>query len=179
MITQFENMELRKAAIRILDQLSSLVKSLNDKEYTASLKVLNGATIGQHVRHTLEFFICMKNGVEVGVINYDKRDHDKAIENDRFITISKIEEACAFVNSEQENKALTLELSYGETDESECKIQSNFSRELAYNIEHGVHHMAIIKIAALAVHPDLCLPEDFGVAISTIRYQRQQQKASV
>jgi len=179
LIIQFEKMELRNAAVRILGQLSSLVETLDDKEYTASLDVLNGATIGQHVRHTLEFFICLKNGIEVGVINYDKRNHDKTIENDRFITISKIKEARNFVELEQENKPLILELSYGKTDESECQIQSNFSRELAYNIEHGVHHMAIIKIATLAVRPQLSLPEDFGVAVSTIRYQSKQENASV
>jgi len=172
-------MELKKAAIRILGQLSSLVEALSDEEYIEPLKVLNGATIGQHVRHTLEFFICLKDGVAAGVINYDKRNHDKAIENDRFITISKIEEAIAFVSNKQEEMPLILELSYGDTDESEYQIQSNFSRELAYNIEHGVHHMAIIKIAALAVHTDVSLPADFGVAMSTIRYQRKQQKYSV
>lgn len=171
-------MELQKAAIRILNQLSTLITTLNDKEYTQPLIVLNSATLGQHIRHTLEFFICMKSGLDSGVINYDKRDHDKTIESDRMVAISMIEQIYDFLKDDHPEKELLLELAYGENDENVNEIKSNFSRELAYNIEHGVHHMAIIKIGAVALRPTIELPKDFGVASSTIRYRNKQHSAS-
>jgi hypothetical protein len=48
------------------------------------------------------------------------------------------------------------------------------ARELVYNIEHVVHHMALVKIGLKELLPDLDLPDDFGVAVSTIRYQHSE-----
>lgn len=178
-MVQRAHMELKKAANRILDQLILLISTLNDKEYTQPLIVLSNATLGQHIRHTLEFFICLKNGMNVALINYDKREHDKTIEKDRKIALSIINEISEFLEQFHTDEELLLELSYGENEEEVSQIKSNFSRELAYNIEHGVHHMAIIKIGALALRPTLELPTDFGVASSTLRYRNKQQTSSV
>jgi hypothetical protein len=43
-------------------------------------------------------------------------------------------------------------------------------RELAYNIEHTIHHMAIIKQSIIEHFTYIDLPEYFGVASSTVRY---------
>ena len=171
-------MELKKAATRILHQLSSFINTIDDNDYAQPLVVLNNATLGQHIRHTLEFFVCLKDGLDEGLINYDKRNHDKSIETDRTIALSIINEICDFLDLDHVDKELLLELSYGEKEEDVNQIKSNFSRELAYNIEHGVHHMAIIKIGAIALRPTLDLPVDFGVASSTLRYRKKQQTAS-
>ncbi len=53
-------------------------------------------------------------------------------------------------------------------------IASNFYRELIYNIEHAVHHMAIMKIGVLEVAPYVSMPLDFGVAVSTIRHKKSE-----
>jgi hypothetical protein len=50
--------------------------------------------------------------------------------------------------------------------------QSNIERELMYNIEHTIHHLAIIKIGLNAVAPQIALSEHFGVAPSTIRHKQ-------
>ena len=46
--------------------------------------------------------------------------------------------------------------------------------ELVYNIEHAVHHMAIIRIAVQHEFPDLALDDEFGYATSTLKYLRKQ-----
>jgi len=172
-------MELSKAATRILDQLDSLIEELTDKEYTQPLIVLNNATLGQHIRHTLEFFICLQEGLDNDLINYDKRSHDKLIETDRSMAQANISNIKEFLLNQHPNKELTLELLYGEQEDKSNLIKSNFARELAYNIEHGVHHMAIVKIGALALRPTLQLAPDFGVASSTIRYRESIKHLSV
>ncbi|MBK7681685.1 MAG: hypothetical protein IPJ26_04015 [Bacteroidetes bacterium] len=52
-------------------------------------------------------------------------------------------------------------------------VNSTYKRELAYNIEHAIHHMAIIKIAIENAYSDIVLDKAFGVAPSTIRFQRE------
>jgi hypothetical protein len=66
---------------------------------------------------------------------------------------------------------LKLEVGYKPDSEETMVIATNYLRELTYNIEHAVHHMAIMKIGIREVAGYINLPIDFGVAVSTIRYK--------
>ena len=57
-------------------------------------------------------------------------------------------------------------------DGESVNIESNYTRELLYNLEHCVHHQALIKVAILQWN-HLQIDENFGVARSTIEYRKQ------
>jgi len=163
-------MTLSQAATNILDQLADLVKQIHDTDFKRPSDILNGATIGQHIRHTIEFFLCFENGYMAGVINYDKRPHDKLIETNRELAQSAISKAQQFVTSLRQDRALKIEVGYDVDKEEYVVVDTNANRELVYNIEHAVHHMAIIKIGIRHVAPYVKLSRDFGIAASTLRY---------
>ncbi len=148
-----------------------MVSQLSERDFVKPVDALGNSTLGQHLRHTLEFFICLENGFEGGVINYDKRAHDKLIETDKFIALSVISKIDEFVKSHRTDKALKLEAAYDLDKEEFVTIETNYLRELVYNIEHAVHHMAIMKIGIREAAPYVKLAHDFGIAASTIRYQ--------
>jgi uncharacterized damage-inducible protein DinB len=164
-------MNLNKACSNILSQLSDVVHQLSEQDFTRQIESLGHSTIGQHLRHTLEFFICLEQGFEAGVINYDKRAHDKLIESDKFIALATLVKINDFIQLQHDNKSLKLEAAYDLDKEEFVTIETNFLRELVYNIEHAVHHMAIMKIGIRELAPAIKLPHDFGIAASTIRYQ--------
>ncbi len=164
-------MDLREASKSALNQLYQIVREVDKEKYSKPLESLNGSTIGQHVRHTLEFYICLLQGLPGGQINYDSRERETRIETEPGFACDQIKLINDQISSVRGNNSVTLEGSYStESDETSFQIPSNFERELAYNIEHAVHHMAIIKIGLNETHPDLALPPDFGVAVSTVRY---------
>jgi uncharacterized damage-inducible protein DinB len=163
-------MNINTACAHILSQLTDLVSQINERDFVKPSDQLSQSTIGQHLRHTLEFFICFEKGYQQGIVNYDKRAHDKLIENDKFFALATIERIEDFVRSLEE-KELRLEVGYDLSQEEFVMIDTTAMRELVYNIEHAVHHMAIIKIGVREVAPYIDLPKDFGVAASTIRYQ--------
>lgn len=164
-------MQLAKACQGILQQLTDVVLSLQENDFTKPSLALSGSTIGQHLRHTLEFFICLEQGFEKGVVNYDKRAHDKLIESDKYIALSALQRIANFINQHDSDRTLKLEVGY-EPNSDECvTVQTNYYRELTYNIEHAVHHMAIMKIGIREVAPYVTLAPDFGVAVSTLRHQ--------
>jgi hypothetical protein len=159
------------ACCHILGQLNDMTTQLTDSDFVKPVESLGNSSIGQHLRHTLEFFICLKQGVEQGVINYDKRLHDKLIETDRSIALGTIASVLDFVQGRPENNSLRLEVGYDLNREKYDSVDTNVLRELVYNIEHAVHHMAIMKIGIREAAPYVKLPFDFGIAASTIRYQ--------
>ncbi|SRR5258706_11489966 len=162
----------------ILNQLEDVVGQVLDEDFSKPSAALSQATIGQHVRHTVEFFICLENGFEKGLVNYDKRNHDHVIERDRFIASSSLRRIRDFISTHHD-KALKLEIAYERDREDGVTIETNYSRELIYNIEHAVHHMAIMKIGLREVAPYVQLPSDFGIAVSTMRYKEASAKSRV
>ncbi len=162
---------LSAACFEILSQLEDIVGQISPEDFTRPSSTLSGSSIGQHLRHTLEFFHCLETGFETGVINYDRRNHDKRIETDKSLAIFSINRIRDFVNVKMDDKALTLEVCFEQHSTENCTIQTYYSRELAYNIEHAIHHMAIMKIGVREVAPYVQLPDHFGAAASTVRYQ--------
>lgn len=148
-----------------------MVSQLTEEDFSKPVNTLGNSTIGQHLRHTLEFFICLENGFDHGIINYDKRAHDKLIETDKFIALSVLSKINEFIGNNRTDKALTLEAAYDLDKEEFVTIETNYLRELVYTIEHAVHHMAIMKIGIRETAPYVKLALDFGIAASTIRHQ--------
>ncbi len=163
--------QLFQAGSVILLQLNNVINQITQEDFRKPSVALSQASVGQHLRHTLEFFICLMQGYEQGVVNYDKRSHNKEMESHKAIALKTIAQIQNFVQAIQIDKSLKLEVAYQPDCENCITIESNYLRELTYNIEHAVHHMAIMKIGIREVASYVQLPADFGIAVSTIRFR--------
>ena len=54
--------------------------------------LLNGNSIGKHVRHIMEFFELLISGSSQGLINYDKRKHETLFETDTRATMVALQQ---------------------------------------------------------------------------------------
>jgi hypothetical protein len=163
-------MQLQQAVNNVFVQLSSSLNELSQREYVEPCKTLFSNTIGQHVRHIIELFQCLENGYEAGVVNYEKRKRDTEIESNKQTAtelLQKIHEGLS-----KPNKELILEAAYDEHSTEAIEISTNYFREIAYNLEHTIHHMALIRVGITEVSA-IQLPDDFGVATSTVKYRNQ------
>lgn len=171
-------MQLIQSSHSILSQLASLIDQIDESDFSKPVPTLGHSSIGQHLRHTLEFFLCLEAGCEKGIVNYDKRAHDKLIESDKYIAASTINRIKEFIAQHYTDFKLKLEVGYHLDSEESQVMDTNYFRELTYNIEHAVHHMAIIKIGIREVATYVKLSEDFGIAASTIRYKEASMTPS-
>lgn len=171
-------MQLIKSSQSILSQLALLVDQIEENDFCKPCPTLGNSSIGQHLRHTLEFFLCLESGCESGVVNYDNRAHDKLIESDKYIAASTLARIQDFVGNRIHDFNLKLEVSYEVNGDETQVMDTNYFRELTYNIEHAVHHMAIMKIGIREVASYVNLPSDFGIAASTIRYNETVMSSS-
>jgi len=163
-------MQLSQATFSILDQVEFVISQMKNDDYTKPVDVFNNSTIGQHFRHTLEFFQILMAGYDTGLISYDKRNHDKRMETDRTLALEIIKKSKDFISTCDMLKPLKLEVNYDLGNSEDIIVESNMAREVSYNIEHAIHHMAIIKIGLKVLCPYVELPDGFGVAISTLRF---------
>jgi len=158
---------LLKSIHQSLDELTNLLSQLSDTDYSKSHESLSGATIGEHTRHILEMFQCLEKSYDSGVLNYDDRERNIQIQTETKFARQCIENIK--VGLKTENKLIYLELVMNHLG---MRIQSNYYRELLYNLEHCVHHQALIKVAVLQCE-NVLVDENFGVARSTIEYRKQ------
>jgi hypothetical protein len=163
-------MELQKAVHQVFLQLSDSLNRLDGSQYCYRCENLSGNTIGQHLRHIIEMFQCLENGYERGEVDYEKRIRDKQIETDKNFALSLLQEIARQIG--KENKLLHLLTYYDEFQVEPEKISSNYYREILYNLEHTIHHMALIRIGLREIG-DIQVDDSYGVASSTIKYRQQ------
>lgn len=167
-------MPIHETAIDLLDQLKVILKQLTDEQLARPIEALSGSSIGGHVRHSLEFFLCLLDAAASGMINYDHRKHDPYVERDVKLALNILEEVQSRMNACHHDHPLLMQVNYELYESESLTIHSSVHRELAYNIEHTLHHMALIKVG-LANFPQVQLPVHFGIASSTVRFQKSRQ----
>jgi hypothetical protein len=164
-------MQLASATFSLFEQLINIIDQLDDSEFIQPITCLSNNTIGKHVRHMVEFYLELQQGYALGEVNYDQRSRSLMLETHTPTVKSEINKIYTFLFSVHEDKLLNLWISLS-PNESQLKISSTFYRELAYNIEHMIHHFALIKIAIETNFNQVEIPSDFGIAPATIRFQK-------
>jgi hypothetical protein len=165
-------MKLQLAVHAVFGQLADSLCQLSREAYKKPCQTLSGNTIGQHVRHIIELFQALENGYAEGLVNYEKRKRDKTLENDREIACLVLAQIA--VGLDRPDKPLLLEASYDDgSDDPPTIMATNYYRELAYNLEHTIHHMAMIRIGIGEASSHLILPENYGIASSTIKHWKE------
>ena len=153
------------------EALSSLVNVLQQlpdaASYSNPCEALSNATIGQHTRHIIELYQCLLTGYASAKINYDDRKRDPLYENDTNAAIAAIREIQQ--NLKQPDKQVNI---FCNTEDNSICIESNYYREVLYNLEHCIHHQALIKVALLAV-TNINIDGGFGVAHSTLQHRKE------
>jgi len=163
-------MTIQQSVHAIFKQLEGSLEQLTNQQYCRNIDTLSGASIGQHVRHIVEMFICLQDGYTAGIVNYENRKRDITIETSKETAIDTMNKINATLLNE--NKLMVLEAGFDENSDALNNIPTNYFREIAYNLEHAIHHMALIKIGIKEVS-EIKLPYGYGMASSTIKYKKE------
>ena len=150
-----------------LEELKDLLNQLSDNDFALPILYLGNSSVGEHTRHIIEMFQCLLNSYESSMLNYDDRKRNNLIQTDTNFAILSIDDV---INSiEKENKNIVLkQLLFNDY----VSIETNYFRELLYNLEHCIHHQALIKVAVFQLE-NIQLTETFGIAPSTIEYRKK------
>lgn len=152
-----------------MSQLSASLRTLNSEQYRTPCRNLGGSFIGQHARHVIEMFQCLEKGYETGFVDYESRRRDPEAESDPCRAADMLDAIISGLH--RPDRALVLEGVYTENGEETIRFDTNYRRELVYNLEHAIHHMALIRVG-LRELGDFEVSEGFGVAPATVKHRR-------
>jgi uncharacterized damage-inducible protein DinB len=155
-----------------LQRLRAFLSKIDDPQFSREIINLGGSSIGQHTRHILEFYDGLLQGYACGCINYDMRKRAMILETDTSAALATIVEICSNLSLLQD-KSLLLQGDFShEESEQNSAIQTSVFRELAYCLEHSIHHQALIKVGLIELELLSCIDSTFGVAPATIRHRK-------
>lgn len=162
-------MILIETASELFGQIKNAVSNISGEQYTQKSRLLNQATVGQHLRHVIELFQELLNGYACGTIDYENRERSMIIENDPSEAFFRMDDIIRRL--EMPDKELLLRSDYSIDEPDPVGVKTNFHREIIYNLEHTIHHMALMRIA-IEKEYGMTMPETFGLAPSTIKYRQ-------
>lgn len=163
---------LKQEAIKQLLSVQFILSQIKEEDYTSKLTTLKGASIGKHIRHIVEFYECLLFNNFDNIVNYDTRKRNLLLEENVKYTEGFITEIIDALLKIENNARVLLVSKY---QDQNISMESSIYREITYNIEHTVHHLAIISIAIPIHFEYINLSANFGYADSTIQYLKSQQ----
>jgi len=161
--------QLINANLQAIAQARDVVTSLSDETYGA--RVDGRSPAGAHIRHVLDHYLALRDGVAKGVVDYDHRRRDCAVETNRQAALERLQQVEHWLTSmAPESVSLSVKSEVSLCDCQFLTLESDLARELLYTLNHTVHHMAYV--ALLLKFNGESVADNIGVAPATASYQR-------
>jgi len=164
--------DLIGAVCASLTSLADHVSLLTSDDYCAPVSELAGATIGQHVRHCLDHYLILANGISDRRLDYDDRARAVEVECDRDCALAlarsllaDLEPVLRAVDLLTPIQVRTASGVLGEV----AWQRSSLGRELQFLVSHTTHHAAMVATSCRL--RGLPVAADHGVAPSTLRHR--------
>lgn len=163
--------------IGCLEQITELLEHLEDAPYSREAPPPFNSTVGAHVRHAVDHYDQFLAGVPNREIDYQSRERDVRIAEDREYAVGhirrQIESLRACAQQTPGGTTLRVRLEAGSDDrDAALWTESTLERELDFLLSHTIHHQALM--AFLLKSRGTSLPQHFGMAPSTVRYEEQR-----
>jgi len=168
-----EQVTMIKSQITILQQALDYLDSVTEAQYTEVIAPFFMSSAGAHMRHILDHYYAIINGLEAGFIDYDKRSRGGTIETQVSAAKSAISEITDFLNNLsdedlQQHVELSTEISVA--DKRVAIVGTSVAREIVFAGSHTVHHLATIK--HIAQMQNIEVDKELGIAPATATFLR-------
>jgi hypothetical protein len=166
------NADLIELNVEWLRQVFALVERLEDEIFATTPQGFSPHRVGSHLRHVLEFYECLLDGLESGRVDYDSRKRNESIERNRHYALASIRSIICRLQAISRQLTKTVLAVRMENAEADVWLASSIGRELQALSSHTIHHFALIAVT-LRLH-GVAVDADFGMSPSTLKYQAAQ-----
>lgn len=162
--------QLLAAMDEVLAQGEALLMGLSDAQYADAGGLRT--SVGAHYRHGLEHFKLLLEAVNGPEIDYDRRERDAGLERERLFALQVTRDfrhAARFLSTLNPERPIQARYKISYAASGTCSAPSTVGREIMYAVSHAIHHYALIGM--ICDMREIAVPQDFGVAPSTIDHQ--------
>ena len=153
----------------LLEQLRGVIMDMPLSMYRARPAVRVSGSIGEHVRHCLDHVSALVAAMYGDELSYDRRSRGTTVENERGSAAAEISRLVSRLEGQiaiRLDRPVTL-WSLLEANGAAVAIRTTVGREIAFVIQHTIHHCALI--AVLLEWQGIDVPAGFGLAPSTAK----------
>jgi uncharacterized damage-inducible protein DinB len=157
------------ALAALLGQLRDVIALLPLHCYRAQPAPRVSGSVGAHVRHTLDHVSALVAAIEGDELDYEHRKRGTSVEVDSCAALAAIEQMLVSLGR-VEDAALERPITFApllDVAEPATPVRTTLSREVAFVVQHTIHHCALIAVLLDAQGVDV--PSGFGVAPATRR----------
>ncbi|MDA7746799.1 DinB family protein [Psychromonas sp.] len=132
----------------ILQQAKTYLASVSELQYTEVIPPSFFSSSGAHMRHILDHYYAVINGIESGLIDYDKRSRGGVVESSPEAALASIAEIEIFLQAlteQQLQKVVKLSTEISVKSKQVAIVDTTVAREVIFAGSHAVHHFATIK----------------------------------
>jgi hypothetical protein len=161
--------------LETVQQAKEFLLGLTAENYQVVIKPHFVSSAGTHMRHILDHYLALKDGLTQGFINYNKRNRYSDVEScpqTALLQWQILERWLTEVSQLDADMPLSVlcETSVDKTQNTQTK--STLARELVFVSSHAIHHFSLLAVInSLLGNKD---EMNFGIAPSTASYLRQQ-----
>lgn len=161
--------QLLKGCREALEQVAMIIRATTSDNHLTDENLYTTLRLGSHTRHIVDHFVALLQGIDNGVIDYNRRNRDSVIESQVNQGLLAIEQLVSQIEQVADGPIEVI-------SEIDCyqtvsqRFSSTVHRELLYLINHTIHHTAYMKLLVKPYH--LTLPEGIGIAPGTASFLR-------
>ncbi|MFH1499666.1 MAG: DinB family protein [Verrucomicrobiota bacterium] len=169
-----------RANLHVLQQGHDLLNALEPASYVARVPACFNSTPGGHLRHVIDHYLGLLDGLGGGRVDYECRSRDPRIEGETdyaaAIIAGIMDRLGALLEAEDRMIAVRAESAGDAADAADAWGDTSLLRELEFLLSHTVHHYALIAIMCRLLGHEPAA--DFGMAPSTLKYRESRALAA-
>ncbi|MFT4809636.1 MAG: hypothetical protein ACI9LX_002990 [Paraglaciecola sp.] len=156
-------------------QAQKFLLDLTAENYQVVIKPHFLSSAGAHMRHILDHYLALKDGLNQGLVNYNKRNRYSSVEScpqTALLQWQEIEQWLREVSQLDADIPLTTVCETSVNETQNTQTQSTLARELVFVSSHAVHHFSLLAVINSLLGNKH--EANFGIAPTTATFIRQQ-----
>jgi len=134
-----------QSSINTLEKSQSLLEILTNEQLSNHSVSPYYSCIGSHLRHILDFYDCILDGVSKKSIDLIKRNRDKSMHSDCSYAFSNVERVINMLRQLEDIDFSEIYLVSDDLGLGKISIDYTLGAVLAQANSHAIHHYAIIS----------------------------------
>ena len=123
----------------------SILAELTDEQLSNATIPPYYSCVGTHIRHILDFYRCIDNGLEKGEVDLTSRNRDSIIEGNRARALQEVEDVYKLMdqwsNFSQDKKITVID----DLGTGKQRLEYTLAALTAQANSHTIHHFALIN----------------------------------